>query len=244
MAVKPSRAKAAPAGPELSPEQAADEVTRLAPRLRDYTKHAALSLGSYLGANTAVREAHKLKQQFDPIANTYGGECVLITALRVYALFDADHSKVSFQRVHRHLKRPEVRMDLAQRAAGWGGGPSSEYQATEISSRIDLFRETYSGIDWKAHGRLMRLRNIDIAHVTEQKVQDSITYAELQQFMGLACMMIGALSFITSGHHDRSDEWIDGHAEIAYDFWSGHFRLLHLDEGLELPDWHEVRDLL
>ena len=226
--------------PELSATAAADDLTKLAPLLRTWTKHAAVSLGSYLGANAAVREAHKLERQADPMANTYGGECVMMTALRVYALFDSNLSKVSFQRVNKHLKREDVRTDLCQRAAGWGDGITSPVRSAEIERHILRFRQTYAETDWEAHGRLMSLRNINIAHLTEEEVKDSITYAELERFVALACRLVADLSLIATGLNSSAVDWIDDYSRLAYDFWADHFTM---GNDVDLPPWNEVKGL-
>ncbi|MBT1512741.1 hypothetical protein KIP88_19765 [Bradyrhizobium sp. SRL28] len=102
----------------------------------------------------------------------------LVAALGVSILLDRDDCKLSFQSVHRLLKDPSVVAALLQ-ALEDRVGPDVLLPPSR-TDLIDEFRQIYGEIDWKVHGRLVHLRNLDIAHLTPEEKTKSVTFDELR----------------------------------------------------------------
>ena len=213
---------------ELLPSsQAADEVARHTRKLAEFTQQAAAALGAYQGGNIAVREAHRLRLGVETIIMLYATESALMAALRLYALFDSDPRMVSYQRINRNLKRGEVSNELLKRSP-------SNYVSREVAlDLISSFQRNYADLNWSAHGKLMRLRNIGLAHLTETELKHSLSYDELRQLTQTACLLCSDLDLLARGHNNGARDWLELRTSQAYAFWARHVKLLH---GVDLPD--------
>ena len=226
--VKVARGRAEPKVELTSAAEAVDKLHRHSRKLAEFTRQAAQALGAYEGGNAAVRESNALQLPVETIIMLYATESALMAALRLYALFDSDVNMVSYQRVYRHLQREDVREELLGRSR------SNYLNPDETRSLIASFENTYASLDWKAHGRLMRLRNIGLAHLTETELKDSISFGALRALGHSACLLCKDLELLTRGHNSDAAQWVDWHTSQAYVFWARHVKLLH---GVELPVW-------
>ena len=213
----------------LSATDAADELARHSPKLREFTTQAAVALGAWMGANDAIQECRRRGISLDPVVGIYSSESALMAVLRVYALFDRDPSKVSYQRVHAYLKRDDVKEELCRRAA------ANLVPSERVGELIHLFRETYGLMKWEVHGRLMHLRNVGLAHLTEQDVRRGITFDELERLVTLACHLCKDLDMISAGLNTEPDTWLGHWADAAYEFWREYVQHRH---GVALPPRH------
>jgi hypothetical protein len=56
---------------------------------------------------------------------------------------------------------------------------------------VQCFLQTYRSIDWRGlHGRLVHFRNRGVAHLTPQKIEKRVSYAELKT-LSLAVAIMG-----------------------------------------------------
>jgi hypothetical protein len=213
---------------QLSSVEAADQISRHSRKLAELTRQAAQALGAYEGGNTAVRESNSLKLPVETIIMLYATESALMAALRLYALFDSDERMVSYQGINRSLKRVDVREEVLRRSRSNGLAPD------EARALISSFEQTYHSLDWQAHGQLMRLRNIGLAHLTERELQSSISYAALRALGHSACLLCRDLELLARGQNNDAEQWVNRHTSQAYVFWARHVKLLH---NVELPTW-------
>jgi hypothetical protein len=120
-------------------------------------------------------------------------DALMMAALRVSILLDRNDQMVSFQAVHRLLKDPNVVTGLLQTLEDRHGLDVLSPSRTEL---IEEFRQTYQKIDWKAHGRLVHLRNRGIAHLTLEEMKKSITMSELRTLVEIVSRLTATLQHL------------------------------------------------
>jgi hypothetical protein len=202
------------AAPMPDPDTAARDVLECSPRLIKVAAGAGISFALWQGANRAITAA-----QHDPttedlrqVASGYRGDSISIAAIRLALLLDADPSKISFQRVYRHLQRQEVVKVLVRRlkAESQDFGP----RRASIQNATDQFLKVYRGINWTdLHGRLTHFRNIGLAHLTPQVITKRVSYAEIESLTRSVVRLAECLTTFASGsvplREDELTDWSD-----------------------------------
>ncbi|MES5485956.1 hypothetical protein QMZ05_24650 [Bradyrhizobium sp. INPA03-11B] len=117
-------------------------------------------------------------------------DTLLMAALRVAILLDADRNVVSLQTVYHSLMEPDVRTALLQELETRRG---PDVFSPSRAERIDGYLRTYREIDWNVHGRLTHFRNLGIAHLTLTQLTKSITIAELRTLVAIVARLANAL---------------------------------------------------
>jgi hypothetical protein len=84
-------------------------------------------------------------------------DALLMAALRTTILLEADPTAVSLSH---GLKEPPVQAALLRELEARRG---ADFFSPTRAKLIEEFLQTYREIDWKAHGRLTRLRNLGVA---------------------------------------------------------------------------------
>jgi hypothetical protein len=137
-------------------------------------------------------------------------DALLMAALRVEVLLDADSSVVSFQTVYHSLKEPAVQTDLLGAIEAKRGPDVFSPTRPEL---IEQYLRTYREIDWKVHGRLTHFRNFDIAHLLPDPRSKSVTIAELRTMVGIVSRLAGTLQHLvqtdTAFRDDMAEECRD-----------------------------------
>jgi len=137
-------------------------------------------------------------------------DTVLMAALRAAILLDANDRAVSFQTVYHRLKKPDVQAGLLQALEERHGHDVIPPLRTEL---IEEFRETYNKIDWNAHGRLKSFRNHGIAHLTPEKMFNSVTFSEMRTLVEVISHLAVTLRNLCQSqfalHADMLEEYRD-----------------------------------
>jgi hypothetical protein len=79
-----------------------------APRLANVTNLTVISFSFLEGARKAIINAPNVTEEVREVADGYCIASEHMTVVRVHALLDRDDQVISYQSVHRCLKRPEV----------------------------------------------------------------------------------------------------------------------------------------
>jgi hypothetical protein len=133
-------------------------------------------------------------------------DALLMAALRVSILLDADPTAVSFQTVYHDLKDPAVQAALLQALEAKRGGDVFTPTRTDL---IATYIQTYGKIDWKVHGRLVHLRNLGIAHLTLNELTKSVSFAELRTMVKIVTRLASTMQHLLqtdSAFHDSMVE--------------------------------------
>jgi hypothetical protein len=211
------------------PEAAAEDVENSAPRLIKVAAHTSIAFGLFDGANRARREFEDLSEDASHVAFAgYRSDALPMTVVRIASLLDSDPKVISFQRMYRHLKRPEVVDALVRRAC------SRSWLAEESNIRdaVERFLTAYRGIDWRdLHGRLQQFRNRGVAHLTPEEIDKRVTYAEIGSLVHSISLLAEFLTpFCPNGVAVRADE-IAEWSDRAKSVWDVMLRNLRKDEG-------------
>jgi len=198
----------------VAPEAAVADVLATVPRLMAVTAVTAISFALFDGANRTIAREKRATADAREIASGYRGDCSLMAVLRLVLLLDRDPKMVSFQRVHRHLKRPEVVAVLAKKKAG-----------AQVAARD--FLAVHKRIDWEVHGRLAHFRNTGVAHLTPHEIKRRITYRELRKFVLLATRMAECLAPLASDMPPFYPDQIAEYSERSAAVWRTAFRAEH-----------------
>jgi hypothetical protein len=206
-------------------ENAADHVQDGAPRIIRWTNLTVISLSFLEGALEAIAGVPNVTEQGRDV---WCGHCLAlqhITVVRVDALLDRakEDQHFTYQTVYRCLKRPEVVDVLVKRLCDDPSGfPHNE---NDVRQQIGEFLSAYRAIDWRdLHGRLTHIRNIGIAHLTQQHLDESITQDELQ---GLVKSVRGLGDHLSLFRRDEAliqDDEIADHAKLAAQMWRAALR--------------------
>jgi hypothetical protein len=137
-------------------------------------------------------------------------DALMMAVVRTCILLDRDDRMVSFQAIHRFMKESDVVASLLQALEDRHGYDLLPPSRVEL---IEEFRQTYSEIDWKVHGRLTHFRNRGIAHLTPEEMTASVTMAELRTLVQIVSRLTATLQHLcqtqTAFRADLLDEYRD-----------------------------------
>jgi hypothetical protein len=188
----------------------ADFILRNASRLIMVATRCAWSFGAAEGLNDLLTSPTDPHGEWRQPVSVLHRDALLMAALRVSVLLDAHPGVVSFQTVYHALKEPAVQAALLQEL--------DANHATDVftPTRTDLigrYIQTYGEIDWSVHGRLVHLRNLDIAHLTLDKLKKSITLSELRTMVEVVTRLASTMQHLfqtdTAFHGDMVGECRD-----------------------------------
>lgn len=189
-------------------DDAVAHVLSGAPRLATVTNLTVISFSFLDGAKTAMINAPNVTEE---VREVWDGYCIAsehMTVVRVHALLDRDDRMVTYQTVHRCLKRPEVLDALVQRMCD--DPLQSRHIEDDVRYSINQFCSVYGTINWELHGRLTHLRNQGIAHLSRGHQVKTITQDELRGLVLLVKNLAECLSpFRPSVPSVREDEITD-----------------------------------
>lgn len=177
----------------MAPQSDAGFILANAERIITVASRCVFSFGSGEGLNDLLLlpdDPHGEWRQ--PIAVLHR-DALMMAALRVSILLDRDDQMVSLQAVHRLLKDPVVVTSLLQTLEDRHGSDDLPPSRTDL---IEEFRQTYQKIDWKAHGRLVHLRNRGIAHLTPEEMKKSVTMSELRTLVEIVIRLTAILQHL------------------------------------------------
>jgi hypothetical protein len=208
---------------KLAPDDAAADVLEAVPRLMKVTALTAISFALWEGVNRTIGTEKRVTHDAREIADGYRSDCAFIAVVRLALLLDSDAKTVSFQRVYRHLNRPEVVTALRRRVRAG----SRLHVYPDVRSSVRLFLQVYKRIDWKMHGRLLHFRNIGVAHLTLQEIKKRITYRELRSFVHLVASMAECLEPLAGSDPALRKDEIADLSNRAATLWRIAFRAAH-----------------
>jgi hypothetical protein len=182
-----------------------------APRLLNVAGATAISFALGQGVNRALLETD-LNTDRREIASGYRGDCAFTAVSRLSLLLDRDPSLVSFQPIYTKLQSDATVTLLVEVISEDSIFPSSV--AAEAREAIKRFLKIYRSIDWQdLHGRLVHFRNRGIAHLTPQKIEKRVTYAEVETLArAVAIMGECMVPFVKDAvplREDEIEEWSD-----------------------------------
>ena len=157
-----------------------------APRLIKVAAATAISFALWEGVNRALLESENNTDRRE-IAAGYRSDCAFTAVSRLFLLLDRNPSQVSFQTIYTKLQSEAVVATLLERLDEF-----STSSAVDLANdAVQRFLKTYRSIDWQdLHGRLVHFRNRGVAHLTPQKIEKRVAYAELGR-LALAVTIMG-----------------------------------------------------
>jgi len=173
-----------------STDPRADFVLGNARRLIVVATRCAWSFGAAEGLNDVL--AWRFDQHGEwrqPVAVLHR-DALLMAALNVSILLDADPTAVSFQTVYHALKEPAVQAALLQTL---DANPGADVFTPTRTDMIGTYLQTYTEVDWHVHGRLVHLRNLGIAHLTLDRLRRSITLDELRTMVAIVTQLASTM---------------------------------------------------
>ncbi|RXH40995.1 hypothetical protein [Bradyrhizobium zhanjiangense] len=185
-------------------------ILQNASRLIVVATRCAWSFGAADGLNDILASRPDHHGEWRQPVSVLHRDVLLMAALRVSILLDADRTAVSFQTVYHALKEPAVQATLLQ-ALDAKCGP--DVFTPTRGDLIGTYLQTYSEIDWNVHGRLVHLRNLGIAHLSLDQLRKSVTLPELRAMVELVARLASTLQqFLqtdTAFHGDMVEECRD-----------------------------------
>ena len=158
-----------------------------APRLMNVASATAISFALWHGVNRALLENDNETDRRE-IASGYSGDCAFTAVTRLCLLLDRNPNHVSFQTLYARLLSDAVVTLLLTKFDEDSFWTLSDTEHVQHS--VQRFLQTYRSLDWQdLHGRLVHFRNRGIAHLTPQKIEKRVTYAELESLARAVAIM-------------------------------------------------------
>ncbi|MEH2501403.1 hypothetical protein V1290_000214 [Bradyrhizobium sp. AZCC 1578] len=190
----------------MTTDRRVDYILQNAVRLITVATRCAWSFGAADGLSDALQAPTDQHGDWRQPVSVLHRDALLMAALRVALLLDADVNVVSFQTVFHDLKQPDVQAALLQQLEA-NRGPDV-FKPTR-ANLIAEYLATYRAIDWKVHGRLTHFRNLGIAHLTLGELKKSVTIAELRTLVGIVTHLAGNLQHLVGTHLAFHDSMAD-----------------------------------
>jgi hypothetical protein len=189
-----------------------------APRLMNVAAATAISFALWDGVNRALLESVSNTDRRE-IASGYRGDCAFTAVSRLFLLLDSNPKLVSFQTLYTKLQSEIVVDSLLERL------DEDEFSAitgaAELANdAVQRFLRTYRSMDWQdLHGRLIHFRNRGVAHLTPQKIEKRVTYAELRTLSVTVAILGECMEpFVKGAVPLREDEIIEW-SDRAFAIW-------------------------
>jgi hypothetical protein len=219
---------------ELTDQQCVDLVYRTAPRLFRVLGATSRTFSLLQGANDALIDHPSASGIAVSVASQYRQVCAELIVVQLNALLDRERG-VSFQTVHRSLKRKEVREILITDAAA--KMPEARWYPDHCRKDLDAFLETYESMDWKdLHGRLKHFRDYAVAHIFEKRFQKSVTYGEVKGLIKDITRLGEGLAFLARPNGIGNDETIRMWSERTAKVWNAAFDNMPDDDNEKPPE--------
>lgn len=176
----------------------------------------AISFALWDGVNRALLETDTNTDRRE-IASGYRGDCAFTAVSRLFLLLDRDPKLVSFQTLYQKLQSDAV-VDAVVGTLDEGDFSTCK-RAELVKDAIKRFQEAYRSLDWEdLHGRLVHFRNRGVAHLTPQKIEKRVTYAELKTLAMAVATMGECMEPLAGGVPLRVDE-IKEWSDRAFAVW-------------------------
>jgi hypothetical protein len=188
-----------------------------APRLMKVAAATAISFALWDGVNRALLETDTNTDRRE-IASGYRGDCAFTAVSRLSLLLDRDPKLVSFQTLYAKLRSEAVVTLLLKRL---DENEFSTSRTAELANdAVQLFLRTYRSIDWRdLHGRLVHFRNRGVAHLTPQKIEKRVTYAELKTLSLAVAIMGECMEPLAKGEIPLREDRIKEYSDRAFAVW-------------------------
>ena len=213
------RADATPNHGGASLESDVEYILTNAPRLMKVAGATAISFALWDGANRALLETQSDTDRRE-IAAGYRGDCAFNLVTRLVLLLDSDRRLVSFQTLYRKLQSETVVASILKKL---DEDEFSTSRTVELANdAIQLFLRTYRSVDWQdLHGRLVHFRNRGVAHLTPQKIEKRVTYAELKTLSLAVATMGECMEPFAKGEIPLREYQIKEYSDRAFVIWKG-----------------------
>jgi hypothetical protein len=190
-----------------------------APRLMKVAGATAISFALWDGVNRALLETNTNTDRRE-IASGYRGDCAFTAVSRLSLLLDRDRKVVSFQTLYAKLRSETVVTLLLKRL---DEDAFSTSRTVELANdAVQRFLRTYRSIDWRdLHGRLVHFRNRGVAHLTPQKIEKRVTYAELKTLSLAVAIMGECMEPFAKGEIPLREDQIKEYSDRACAIWKG-----------------------
>jgi hypothetical protein len=177
----------------------------------------AISFALWDGVNRALLETDTNTDRRE-IASGYRGDCAFTAVSRLSLLLDRDPKLVSFQTLYAKLRSEAVVTLLLKRL---DENEFSTSRTAELANdAVQLFLRTYRSIDWRdLHGRLVHFRNRGVAHLTPQKIEKRVTYAELKTLSLAVAIMGECMEPLAKGEIPLREDRIKEYSDRAFAVW-------------------------
>ena len=188
-----------------------------APRLMKVAGATAISFALWDGVNRALLESDNNTDRRE-IAAGYRGDCAFTAVSRLFLLLDRNPKLVSFQTLYSKLQSEAVVTLLLKRL---DEDEFSTCRNAELTNdAIRRFLQTYRSIDWQdLHGRLVHFRNRGVAHLTPQKIEKRVTYAELKSLSVAVAIMGECMEPFTKDGVPLQEDEIKEWSNRAFALW-------------------------
>lgn len=183
-----------------------------ADRLITVASRCVFSFGSGDGLNDLLSTPDDPHGDWRQAVSVLHRDALMMAALRVSILLDRNNRMLSFQSVHRLLKDPGVVAALLQALEDRHGPDVLPPSRTDL---IEEFRQVYSEIDWRMHGRLVHLRNRGIAHLTPEEMTKSVTFSELRTMVEIISRLTANLQHLCQTETAFQPDILDEYRKLA-----------------------------
>jgi len=190
-----------------STDPGVDFVLANAPRLIVVATRCAWSFGAAEGLNDVLASRPDQQGEWRQPVSVLHRDALLMAALRVSVLLDADPKAVSFQTVYHSLKETAVQAALLQ-VLDAKRGP--DVLTPTRADLIGTYLKTYGEIDWNMHGRLVHFRNLGIAHLTLDQLTKSVTFAELRTMVEVVTRLASTMQHLFQTDTAFHDNMVEG----------------------------------
>jgi hypothetical protein len=177
----------------------------------------AISFALWHGVNRALLESDNNTDRRE-IASGYRGDCAFTAVTRLFLLLDRNPNQVSFQTLYTRLQSDAVVMLLL---SSLDEGPFWTISDTEhVQHSVQRFLQTYRSMDWQdLHGRLVHFRNRGVAHLTPQKIEKRVTYAEVESLARAVAIMGECMEPFAKDAVPLREEEIKEWSDRAFAIW-------------------------
>lgn len=200
------------------PEDIADKIQELAPRLVVIAQRLAQPNGMQRGANNALKIQKDGMPEAQSITQLLHRDAMQTAVIRACALLEQEGLIVSFARIYHLLKDERVGNILIARQIAASDRDIVQMVEHNAIKGLSDFHDVYRSIvgdDTRLFVRLFHMRNYYLAHIDEEDAPTSINYSELDFICEQMVRMAVAVTSLASNKALIYDDEIKIYSERA-----------------------------